>query len=79
MNMLPGLCQTKRHHQPPPRHTYTHKHTFLHFSNVASDRVKDHFTTFVVIYTLSPNYSSSHLPRLHKNLDDLKSKDDLKN
>ena len=31
-----------------------------------------------MIYTLSPNYFSSHLPRLHKNQDDLKSKDDLK-
>ena len=77
INMLPGLCQTKPH--PPLPQMHTHKHTYLHFSNAASDRVKDHFTSFIVVYTLSPNYSSFHLPRLHKNQDDLESIADIKN
>ena len=38
------------------------------------NRDKDNFTSFVVIYTLRPNFPSSHLPRLHKNQDDFKSK-----
>ena len=79
--MYPGYVKLNIIPPPPPTHahTHTHKHTYLHFSNAASDRVKDHFTSFIVVYTLSPNYSSFHLPRLHKNQDDLESKDDLKN
>ena len=70
--MLQGLRQPL---SPSPTHT----HLSPLFSNVVSDRVKDTFTSFVVINTLSPNHSSSHLPILNKNHDNPKSKDALKN